>query len=58
MVNSFYSLPEANRIDMANPFDYPELYLTENRWNEGHWNHEGATICTQKLSESFNDLIK
>jgi len=55
MLASFYALPEENRIDLSNPTQYPELYLLKNRWDDGHFNHEGAKIYTQKLSEVFNE---
>lgn len=58
IVALFYSLPATNRIDMANPLAYPELYKLENRWDEGHLNDQGAKIYTQKLADAFNKLIK
>ncbi len=57
MVALFYSLPESNRIDMANPFDFPEFYQLENRWDEGHLNAEGAKNYTRKLAEAFKKHI-
>ena len=58
MVSLFYSLPEENRIDLANPIAHPEFYMFENRWDEGHLNHRGATIYSDKLANLFNNLPK
>lgn len=58
IVALFYSLPEANRIDLANPLTYPEFYQLENRWDEGHLNDAGAKIYTQKLAAAFNEQVE
>jgi len=58
IVALFHSLPAANRIDLANPLKYPELYKVENRWDEGHLNNQGAKIYTKKLADAFNEITK
>ena len=58
MVALFYSLPETNRIDLANPFEHPEFYQLENRWDEGHLNDAGAKIYTQKLATAFSEQME
>ena len=56
MLALFQSLPEKNRIDLANPNKFPAFYKIENRWDAGHFNDAGATIYTQKLAELANQL--
>ncbi len=56
MVALFHSLPKENRIDLANPSKNSELFKVENRWDEGHFNHKGATINTEKIVEVLKHL--
>ncbi len=58
IVALFYSLPASNRIDLANPINYPEFYQLENRWDEGHLNDAGAKIYTRKLAAAFRERLE
>lgn len=56
MVALFQDLPVANRIDLANPSKFSELYLLENRWDKNHLSTKGSAIFSKKLAKAFNDL--
>ena len=58
MLASFYSLPATNRIDLSSPSKYPELFLPENRWDDGHFNHKGAEIYTQYLKTHWEFFLE
>lgn len=58
MVALLQSLPEKNRIDLANPYKYSDLYKVENRWDEGHLNSKGAQLYTQELANQFEAIRK
>ncbi len=58
MLGLFENLPIEHRIDLANPLENPALYLEDNRWDAGHLNTAGSIIFSQKLTESFNTLMK
>ena len=57
MLQLFKSLPEGHKIDLANPFLFPEFYAIENRFDRGHLNDAGSVIYTKKLAEIFRREI-
>jgi hypothetical protein len=54
----FNALPAENRIDLADPFKYPELFTIENSANLNHYDPAGAQIFTDDLAGAFNELVK
>lgn len=54
----FYQLPAQNRIELANPQRYPELYAVDTSFDVAHLTHEGATIFTRLLAEQFGSLTQ
>ncbi|KMQ68249.1 hypothetical protein ACM39_10440 [Chryseobacterium sp. FH2] len=36
-------------ISLVNPDEYPEFYLYENRWDNGHLNERGSKILSKKM---------
>jgi len=52
----FDSLPSENKIDLADPVKYPELFKLENAADLVHYNPKGAAIFTTCLAEAFNEL--
>ncbi|MFP3591695.1 hypothetical protein [Chryseobacterium sp. SIMBA_038] len=36
-------------ISLVNPDEYPEFYLYENRWDNGHLNEKGSKILSKKI---------
>ena len=57
MVALYRSLPEKNRINLADPKENSDFFLVENRWDKGHLNHKGARIYSEKLAQSFLNLV-
>ena len=56
MLNLFETIPETNKIDMANPIDYPEFYELKYRFDQSHLNGKGAEIYTRKLINKFKRI--
>ncbi len=56
MVSLLYSLPEENRMDMANPYEHPQLYEIQYRWDEAHLNDKGSKLYSKILGEKFSKL--
>jgi hypothetical protein len=54
----FYALPAENRIDLADPFKYPELFTIKNSANLNHYDPAGAQIFTDDLAGAFIELVK
>jgi hypothetical protein len=50
------NIPKPNFIDLANPKVYPELYETENSFDEGHLNEKGAEVLTKLLAHKLKNL--
>jgi len=57
MYNLFKRINPANRIEMANPDLYPELYDVALKWDTGHYNASGASEYTKILVSEFNKLL-
>lgn len=53
----FHSIPAKHRIDLSDPFIYPEFYTLEYSANLNHMNHKGAEIFTDRLAEKFLELV-
>jgi len=56
MVGLMQMLPSKNKIDLANPYLYPEFWALENRWDEGHLNEKGSLLFTIALAQKFQEL--
>jgi hypothetical protein len=61
----YNALPEANRINLASPMDYPEFWEVHNSYNFHHLDLYGAELYTTALAEEFlkiegvdNDLYR
>lgn len=52
----YNALPEANRINLASPLDYPEFYEVQNSYNFHHLDINGAKLYTTALAEEFLKL--
>jgi len=52
----YRQLPEANRLDLSDPAEYPELYLSENLFDLEHVNSKGAVKLSRYLAEAFVDM--
>jgi hypothetical protein len=53
----FYTLPEENRIDLSDPKKYPELYLSKNLFDRGHYNEKGAALFSRELALQTKALL-
>ncbi len=53
----FLTLPESNRINLADPQYYPEFYALENTFNFRHLNVEGAQLYSRILAEEIRKLL-
>jgi len=58
MLNLYRALPDGHKIDLGDPFKYPEFYRIENRYDRGHLSNEGAKMYTQKLAIAFKEILK
>jgi len=54
----FSEINDKNRIDLANPDLFPELYLVEYSFDIGHFNKEGTRLYTSLLASKFNELFR
>ena len=52
----FDAIDIRHRIDLANPFEFPEFYAIENHFDGGHLNDQGARLLTRKLAQKFSEL--
>lgn len=57
LLPAFESLPEANRINLANPQFYPEFYALENTFNFRHLNVSGAGLYSEILAEEIRKFL-
>lgn len=55
-IELFNTLPAEHRLQLVDPDNFAEFYNLENSFDEGHLNHNGATLFTQKLVEEFLGL--
>jgi len=46
-----FNIPKTNRIDLADPDYYPQLYYAVNSYSENHFNFDGTRLLTRLLSE-------
>lgn len=46
----FRALPAAQCIDLCDPAQHPEFYITRNAFDEGHLNDRGAHLFTSELA--------
>ena len=53
----FNNIPAANKINMADPFKFPEFYHIAHAHDRIHMNMVGARLYTQRLAEEFNRLV-
>lgn len=53
-ISLFKQLPSENRIDLANPKKFPELYKKENMFDRGHYNEKGAEYFTKYLAQEYS----
>ena len=58
LMTLFNKLPQRHKIDLANPSKYYAFFETQNRWDSGHLNDQGAKLFTQELAKSFNSIIR
>ncbi len=49
----YEALPEENRMNMANIFEYPEFYSYNSTFNFYHMNAIGANIYTEAVAQKF-----
>ena len=49
----YNALPNENKINLANPLEYPEFYEVENSYNFHHLDVYGAELYTTALAEEF-----
>lgn len=54
----FKLLPPKNKIQLANPKEFPEFYQEALSFDFGHLNDKGAGIFTNKLCEKFSQIYK
>lgn len=54
----FKSLPAENRIDIGDPYNYPQFYELRYAYDLGHVNVEGARLYTQAMSSTFLQLTQ
>jgi len=52
----YNALPDANKINLANPLEYPEFYKKENSYNFHHLDFHGAQLYTTALAHEFLKL--
>ncbi|MGV9011232.1 MAG: hypothetical protein ACOH13_01450 [Flavobacteriales bacterium] len=52
----FKSLPQGQCIDLCDPTNYPEFYLTVNAFDEGHLNDHGARLFTSELANALSKM--
>ncbi len=57
LIPLFYSLPESNRIQLANGVEYPEFYLTEYSFDETHLNGKGAELYSRVLGDKIRLIL-
>jgi hypothetical protein len=53
----YNNIPAANKINMADPYKYPEFYHISHAHDRIHLNLEGARLYTQHLAEEFTQLV-
>ena len=58
LLNLYYTIPEKNRIDIANPYKYKEFYIFKNSFDSGHLNNNGAKLLTTGLANEFINLVE
>jgi hypothetical protein len=56
LIPTYNQLPEDNKINLANPLEYPEFYEPENNYNYHHLNLKGASIYSDVLAKKFLEL--
>lgn len=54
----FNQIDTRHRMDLANPFTFPEFYSVEDSYDEAHFNDKGAALFTEKIAEKFNRLVQ
>jgi hypothetical protein len=54
----FNQIDARHRIDLANPFTYPEFYSLDNTYDITHFNNKGAALFTEKMAEEFKRLVQ
>lgn len=54
----FQQIPENHRLDMANPFHYPEFYDIAYSFDRGHLNDAGAIVFSQKLATALHPILE
>jgi len=52
----YLAIPEEYKINMADPNKYPEFYEFENRYDQMHFNENGAKLFTKELATAFQNL--
>ncbi len=57
LINLYYSIPDANKIQLANANDYPELYSYESAFDQFHLNIKGAYFYSSDLAKEFYKKI-
>ena len=57
MLPAFTQLPETNKMELADPQEFPSLYTLKNSYDVGHLNERGATIYTKNLARLFKRLL-
>jgi hypothetical protein len=55
-IELFNTLPVEHRLELVDPDNFAEFYNLEYSFDEGHLNHNGATLFTQRLVEEFVGL--
>lgn len=55
-IPTFERLPEANRISLASPLEYPEFYDVNYSYNFHHLDLNGAHLYSKALAEEFLNL--
>ena len=47
-----------HKIDLANPYEFPEFYVTENYFDFSHFNEKASIQFTMELAKKFNALVQ
>jgi hypothetical protein len=54
----FNQIDTRHRMDLANPFTFPEFYSVEDSYDEAHFDDKGAVLFTEKMAEKFKRLVQ
>jgi hypothetical protein len=57
LVPIFKSIPETNRINVADSEQFPQFYALENSFGEMHMNSEGTKMYTRAIADQFDVLM-